>query len=109
MFEFGKKKNDTIKVVRNACYGGFMLPQQYLNHPKCKAKRAYDHSKEIRTDPILIAMIDPEKGLIIPSATDLVVEEIPANATDWAISEYDGYEEVVYVLDGKIHGLSDAS
>lgn len=109
MFNLGGKKTDVIKIVRNACYGGFMLPQQYLNHPKCKAKRAYDHSKEIRTDPILIAMIDPKEGLIIPSATHLVVEEIPANATDWAISEYDGYEEVVYVLGGIIHGLSDAS
>lgn len=31
------------------------------------------------------------------------IVEIPDNVTDWEISEYDGWESVVYVLDGKIY------
>jgi hypothetical protein len=33
---------------------------------------------------------------------DLVVVEIPDNATDWNIEEYDGLETVIYVLNGRI-------
>ena len=34
---------------------------------------------------------------------DLKVIEIPNESTDWDINEYDGFESIVYVVDGKIY------
>lgn len=33
----------------------------------------------------------------------LEVVEIPDNTTDYEINEYDGYETVIYVIDGKLY------
>ena len=33
----------------------------------------------------------------------LKVIEIPDNATDWDIEDYDGIERIVYVVDGKLN------
>lgn len=33
----------------------------------------------------------------------LEVVEIPEEATDWEIDEYDGQESITYVVDGKIY------
>lgn len=35
----------------------------------------------------------------------LMVVEIPDNATDWELDEYDGLESIIYVADGKIHHI----
>ena len=36
----------------------------------------------------------------------LKVVEIPEEATDWEINEYDGLESITYVVDGKLHHIS---
>ena len=33
----------------------------------------------------------------------LKVIEIPDNATDWDVEDYDGIERIVYVVDGKLN------
>ena len=35
----------------------------------------------------------------------LVVKEIPDNATDYMITEYDGAEGIIYVVDGKLEEI----
>lgn len=37
---------------------------------------------------------------------DLTIVEIPDNATDFDIMDYDGMETLIYVVDGKIHYTS---
>ena len=93
-----------MKIVINTCYGGFGLSD--------KAKTLYEaiandmpvpHEGEMRTDPALISAIEQlgEEANTIYSHLEIV--EIPDEATDWDINEYDGSESIIYVLDGKLH------
>lgn len=80
-----------MKIVINVSYGGF----------------GYGVAKEIaplakrgnRTSPQLIELVETQPN----KCGDLRVVEIPDNATDWIVHEYDGLEEIIYVMDGKIH------
>lgn len=66
---------------------------------------------EHRTDPQVIAWIEegnlPEEildnGWFIETAADYEVFEMPDNVTDYYIDDYDGMENVFYVIDGKIY------
>ena len=84
-----------MKIVVNKDYGGFSLPHEYCDLCECGC---YDFGMEERLDPDLIKIV--EEGCDNP---DLKVIEIPDSATDWDISEYDGLESIVYVVDGKLH------
>ena len=84
-----------MKMVINKDYGGFCLPREYCDLCDCGY---YDFGMEERQDPVLIKMV--EEGCDNP---DLKVIEIPDNATDSKLMEYDGFETVVYVVDGKLH------
>lgn len=87
-----------MKIVTNSCYGGFHLPEEF-----CRAYgfNAYDDID--RTDINLVNFVQSHGGMVQESFACLVVEEIPDEVTDWEISDYDGYESIIYVLDGKIH------
>ena len=86
-----------MKIVINVRYGGFSLPTEFCE--KYHMDR-YDDIK--RTDERLINFVESyENGVEVPFGK-LVVEEIPDTVTDYMISEYDGAEEIYYVLDGKI-------
>lgn len=85
-----------MEFVINDCYGGFKLPQEYAD-----AKTdgfIYECNDDIRRDPDLIALVDNDdyKG-------NLAVVEIPDDATDWMITDYDGDETFYYVINGKIN------
>ena len=84
-----------MKMVINKDYGGFYLPTEYCDLCDCCR---YDFGMEERQDPVLIKMV--EEGCDNP---DLAVVEIPDNATDSKLVEHDGFENVVYVVDGKLH------
>lgn len=89
-----------MKYVINGEYGGFRIPEEIL--PKIpEAKWKYDDSEEIRTNPELIGYV-----LNNPDC-DLVVVEIPDNATDWRVNEYDGAEDVICVVNGKLCGAEE--
>lgn len=85
-----------MKIVINNDYGGFGLGAS----EKCRQfiGRSYDFD-ETRTDQELIDFIKTHPN----ECGDLIVVTIPDAATDWTIWEYDGLENVVYVLDGKMH------
>lgn len=79
-----------MKLVINTAYGGIF--------PETAARR---------TDPQLIA--DVESGRFVGHVNErwghaecLRVVEIPDEATDYQIFNYDGTEMVVYVLGGKL-------
>ena len=87
-----------MKIVVNKCYGGFSVNNDIVK--MLNLKNGYDLEDD-RTNAKLIALI--ESGINVNNRfSDLVVVEIPDDATDYTIEEYDGYENILYVLDGKI-------
>lgn len=82
-----------MKIVINKNYGGF----GYGCKGNCEAI-AYMFEDE-RTATELIEMVETFPEL----CGDLRIVEIPDTATDWEIDEYDGWESIIYVVDGKIH------
>lgn len=85
-----------MKLVINRSFGGFSLPKEFCEQYGFES--AYADIK--RDDERLINYVG--KGCEIAHGF-LTVVEIPDNATDYMINEYDGLEEVIYVVDGKIH------
>lgn len=86
-----------MKVVINECFGGFAVSDFAMEKLGIKSPFAVD-----RTDERLISLIEEfgsEK--ISASFADLQIEEIPDDATDWWVDEYDGAETLCYVKDGK--------
>ena len=88
-----------MKVVINDCFGGFSI-----NHEIAKQYFDGEWYEIKRTDPTLIKLI--ESGIDCNgSSAELKVVEIPENATDWRVIEYDGAEYIIYVVDGKMHSI----
>lgn len=91
-----------MKIVLNRCYGGFWL--------SAKAEEILGWSfddgdpTDLRTDPRLIDLIEKEGSEFCSRSygSNLVVAEISDTATDWVITENDGFESIFYVVDGKI-------
>lgn len=87
-----------MKIVINACFGGFGLTDA------AKKALGIEYSDDIeRTDSKLVEMVETDAVNIADRFAELEVIEIPDEATDWEIDEYDGLESVTYVVDGKIH------
>lgn len=86
-----------MKIAINSCFGGFKLNNAIVQEYGFKSCYNVD-----RTDPKLIELI--ESGVYVSDrCSHIKLESIPDEATDWIITEYDGAEDVIYVLDGKIH------
>lgn len=87
-----------MKIVINKCFGGFSVNDNIVKTLNLESR--YDLEDD-RTNAKLIELI--ESGVNVNGEfSDLVVIEIPDDATDYIIEEYDGYESILYVLDGKI-------
>ncbi len=87
-----------MKLVINACYGDFNVNKVIA--------RAYgfDPRRVERDNPMLIKLI--ESGVDCNGDfAKLEIVEIPDNATDYEFDEEDGYESIIYVVDGKLHHL----
>ena len=86
-----------MKIVINTCYGGFGLSEY------AKTILSPNHI-DSRTDPNLIALVEKNsKKASEKFFAELAVVEIPDDATDYMINEYDGAEDVIYVLNGKLN------
>lgn len=88
-----------MKVAINADYGFFIVPRYWveeagLTHQEVLGGRG-------RTHPLVLQAIEQGEFPV----EDAVIVEFPDEATDWGIFDYDGYEWVVYVLDGKMHNV----
>ena len=87
-----------MKIVVNRCFGGFDLPIEFYNmYPDVEE---WDIE---RTDETLIEFLETHDKYTVPYYTKLKVVEIPDAATDWRISDYDGAESILYVVNGKIN------
>ena len=89
-----------MKYIINKCYGGFHINSEILDDLGLLDK----DDEELRTNNTLIGLI--EKGEAVGSIySKPKVVEIPDEATDWELDEYDGFESITYVLDGKLHHI----
>lgn len=86
-----------MKIVINSCYGGYGISKEAKEILGINIKR---------TDKKLIALIKERGSEFVSSGfAKLEIVDIPDNATDWEIDEYDGWESITYVIDGKIHHM----
>lgn len=86
-----------MKIVINKCYGGFGISEAGLR--LLNLKNYWDVE---RTDERLIELV--ESGVDVNGfCAELEVVEIPDEATDWELDEYDGLESITYVVDGKLY------
>jgi hypothetical protein len=93
-----RKGERIMKIVINACYGGFGLKEEVIETLGTDWYIAVD-----RDDARLVEMVEKDAKAIQDDFAELKVVEIPDEATDWEIDEYDGLESVTYVVNGKIH------
>lgn len=91
-----------MKIVINDCYGGFGLSAEALEMLGAEYYGEYDGDDK-RIDAHLIDVVEKLGEKASTRYSELKVIEIPDEATDYEINEYDGAESVTYVLDGKIH------
>ena len=90
-----------MKIVLNKNFGGFHYPEKLCKEWNCDRYGwiAFDISdKDAHMEPALVEWVENNPN----DAEYLEVVEIPDNATDWQIHEYDGLESVIAVIDGKI-------
>ena len=91
-----------MKIAVNMCYGGFHLSDEAVEYLGGKdTVWAFDIE---RTNETTIKMIEELGTKRVSHAYSRIgIAEIPDDATDWKITEYDGIEHVIYVLDGKLN------
>lgn len=53
----------------------------------------------------LIEAVEKFGDAVNGSHSDLIIVDIPDEATDWQLQDYDGIESIIYVVDGKINHL----
>lgn len=90
-----------MKVVVNRCFGGFGLSAEA--EEMIDKVPWYEHDTiEFRTSPKLVNAVEVLGDKANGFAARLRVVDVPDEATDWRINEYDGSESITYVLNGKM-------
>lgn len=85
-------------MVLNKCWGGFHIPA-----PLCEATDLSSYEDIDRTDSRLVEFVQGQGGDYREGCSRLVVVEVPEDATDWELNEYDGFESITYVVGGKLY------
>ena len=90
-------------IVLNKEYGGFSLSDMAVE--ALGLESIYDlDDYEDRSHAGLIELIKREGSKVVSGRyAELHIVEIPDDATDWTIEENDGFETLIYVVDGKLH------
>lgn len=84
-----------VKIVYNACYGGFGLSDEALDlYEQLAGKRLEWHGDLVRHDPHLVAVVEQLGQKANTCYSNLVIEEVPAG-TLYRIDEYDGMESII--------------
>ena len=90
-------KGHIMKVIINNDFGGFGVKHEIME----RLGYQNEHDWDLRTDERLIKMVEDGKD-VGDDYSALVICTLPDNTTDWDISDYDGMETLLYVVDGKI-------
>ena len=91
-----------MKIVVNRRYGGFSLSEEAYTFLGLEWD-GFGYTSVERTDTKLVECVEALGDSASGYLSYLVVAEIPDDATDWWIDEYDGVETPYYVKDGKRH------
>ena len=88
-----------MKVILNKCYGGFNI-----NEAIAKKYGVDAYGEDARYNENIINLI--ESGIDCSGLyAQLEVIKLPENITDYEIDDHDGFEDITYVVDGKIHHM----
>ena len=87
-----------MTIIINKCYGGFHIPA-----PICEATGLRPYEDIDRTDSRLVEFVREHGGDYREGCSRLVMVEVPEDATDWELNEYDGFESITYVVDGMLY------
>lgn len=89
-----------MRIVVNACYGGFGLSE------KAVEILGVDEFEIERTNEKLIELIESKGSEFVGAKySKLKIIDLPADCTDYTIVEYDGMETIYYVVSGKIYSV----
>ena len=88
-----------MKYVLNKCFGGFNVNETILK------ELGYKYNYEVNPDDERLIKLIEERGVesVQGRFSMLKVVEIPDEATDWIKTDYDGIEQIIYVLNGKLN------
>ena len=89
-----------MTFVLNKCYGGFSLSAFAVEKLGVEDEYAFLNELEMDTLASLIREFGSEK--CSGRHANLQVVEVPDTCTDYEIDEYDGFEVMTYVVDGKL-------
>ena len=87
-----------MKLVLNKCYGCFSVGDEAMRALCLNSPFEAD-----RYDAKLIALVEINAKFTSGEYSALYVVEIPDEITDYHIIATEGYESIIYVLDGKLH------
>lgn len=95
-----------MKIVYNACYGGFcgsdLLVERWNEAmPMLKVEDGYELVR-YRTHPELVELVEQLGEAASEGLSFLRVAELSDDTTDYTIVENDGKENIYFVVDGKI-------
>lgn len=88
-----------MKIVVNKCFGGFNVSDEAAR----KLGLCDGYHIVSRVDDRLIKMVEEDADKTSGPSAKLRVVEIPENATDWELNDYDGRETIIYVVDGRLY------
>jgi len=88
-----------MKLVINTSFGGFCLPDEF-----CELHGLERWDSVDRDQPELVSYVEAQ-GQVQTLYGELEVVEIPDEATDWELDNYDGQESITYVLNGKLYHI----
>ena len=86
-----------MKIVINTCYGGLALSKEATELYKQKTNIDVERLNSyniLRNDPVLIEIVETLGDNASAEHAKLQVVQIPDDATDWRIEEYDGWEHI---------------
>ena len=95
-----------MTFILNKCYGGFSLSQFAIDKLGLSSHSYgydFDNSDPLMVDALASLITEFGSEKCSGSLAKLRVVEIPDCATDYEIDEYDGFETIIYVVDGKIY------
>lgn len=92
-----------MTFVLNKCYGGFGISQFAVDKLGLESRFDFDNSDPLMVDALASLITEFGSKKCSGEFAELHVIEIPDCATDYQINEYDGFETIIYVVDGKIH------
>ena len=88
-----------MEIVLNRKFGSFSISDFAKEKLGIDTNRPYD----MRTDERFIDLIkEYGSSQVSGRFANLQIFEMPENTTDYIVNEYDGFEILIYVVDGKI-------